>query len=218
MGNVFPPAYIVTLDQADDERYRELGLTPIFTDATYFVSVLKRHVIEDGHMIGDELFEKIGKTLRRVQRAHLDLTHQTNFAKTPDVLYTAFYHDGLMQAFQRMLALANTGYYSHSCNVTQAVTTYEEMRKDMVRRKRYGDVAYIDGYINGLFFLLATDETRKVLPLYYVFGAKNQPVTLTEFKKVRRKAATLHKAAYQSVLKGAQRMTDLVPHHMPYFL
>jgi hypothetical protein len=102
--------------------------------------------------------------------------------------------------------------------MTQAITTYEEMRKDMVRRKRYGDVAYIDGYINGLFFLLATDETRMALPLYYVFGAKNQPVTFTEFKKLRRKAATLHKAAYQSVLKGAQRMGDLVPHHMPYFL
>ncbi len=92
------------------------------------------------------------------------------------------------------------------------------MRKDMLRRKRYGDVAYIDGYINGLFFLLAADETRKILPLYYVFGAKNQPVTLTKFNKVRRNAATLHKAAYRSVLKGAQRMADLVPHHMPYFL
>jgi hypothetical protein len=117
-----------------------------------------------------------------------------------------------------MLALANTGYYSHSCNVSGVITTYEEMRKDMLKRKRYGDVAYIDGYINGLFFLLASDQTRKLLPLYYVFGAKDQPVNLTDFKKVRRKAATLHKAAYQSVLKGAQRMTDLVPQHMPYFL
>jgi hypothetical protein len=192
MGNVFPSAYIVTLDLAGAERYRELGLTPIFTDATYFVSVLKQHMSEDGHMIGDEQFLKIGKALRRVRRAHLDLTHQTNFTKTPDVLYTAFYHDGLIQSFQRMLALANTGYYSHSCNVRQAITTYEEM--------------------------LATDETRKALPFYYVFGAKDQPVTLTEFKKLRRKAATLHKAAYHSALKGAQRMTDLVPHHMPYFL
>jgi hypothetical protein len=218
MGSVFPMAYIVTLDQSNDERYRNAGLKPIFTDATYFLSVLKRHVIEDNHMVGDEQFEKIGKALRRIHRAHLDLTHQTDFAKCPDVLYTAFYQDGLIQSFQRMLALGNTGYYSHRCNVTQAITAYEEMRKDKLKLKRYGDVAYIDGYVNAMYFLLAGDKERKLLPIYYVFGAKDQPVTLAEFKKLRRRAGALHKSAYRSVQKGADRMTDMVPQHMPYFL
>ena len=218
MGNLFPNAYIVILDEAEADRYRELGLTPIFTDASYFISVLKRHVIEDGHMLADEEFEKIRKGLQRIQRAHRDLTHQTDFAKSPEVLYTAFYQDRLIQSFQRMLALRDTGYYSHRCNVIRAIETYEAMRKDMVRDKRYGDVAYVDGYTNGMYFLMAGNEERKLLPVYYVYGASDQPVTLTEFRKLKRKASTLHKSAYRAVLKGAERMTDLVPQHMPYFI
>jgi hypothetical protein len=92
------------------------------------------------------------------------------------------------------------------------------MRKDMVREKRYGDVAYVDGYTNALYFLLADDGTRKLMPRYYVYGAKDQPVTLREFEKIRRQAKTLHKSAYQRVLKGRKRMTELVPQHQPYFL
>jgi hypothetical protein len=217
MGNLFPTSYIVTLDREGVERYRELGLSPIFTDATYFISVLKRHVIKDDDMLGDRQFAKIVKGLGRVQRAHLDLTHNTDFSKRPDVLYCAFYQDGLIQSFQRMLVLQNTGYYSHKCNVIHAIEYYEDLRKDMVRNKRYGDVAYIDGYTNALYFLLADDELRKALPVYYVYGAKDQPVTLREFERLRRQAKTLHKSAYQWVLKGRKRMTELVPQHMPYF-
>jgi pimeloyl-ACP methyl ester carboxylesterase len=157
------------------------------------------------------------KGLGRVQRAHLDLTHNTDFSKRPDVLYCAFYQDGLIQSFQRMLVLQNTGYYSHKCNVIHAIEYYEDLRKDMVRNKRYGDVAYVDGYTNALYFLLADDELRKALPVYYVYGAKDQPVTLREFERLRRQAKTLHKSAYQWVLKGRKRMTELVPQHMPYF-
>lgn len=218
MGNLFPTSYIVTLDNAGADRYRELSLIPIFTDANYFISVLKKHVIQDGEMLDDRQFAKIAKGLRRIQRAHLDLTHQTDFSKRPDVLYCAFYQDGLIQSFQRMLLLRDTGYYSHKCNVIQAIGSYERMRKEMVREKRYGDVAYVDGYTNALYFLLADDEARKVLPIYYVYGAKDQPVTLREFEKLRRQAKTLHKSAYQWVLKGRKRMTELVPQHMPYFL
>ena len=65
---------------------------------------------------------------------------------------------------------------------------------------------------------MADDDERKLLPVYYVYGATNQPVTLTEFNKLKRKASTLHKSANRAVLKGAERMTDLVPQHMPYFI
>jgi SIR2-like domain len=63
MGNLFPTSYIVTLDREGVERYRELGLIPIFTDATYFISVLKRHVIKDDDMLDDRQFAKVAKGL-----------------------------------------------------------------------------------------------------------------------------------------------------------
>jgi hypothetical protein len=155
-------------------------------------------------MLDDRQFAKVAKSLRRIQLAHLDLTHQTDFSKRPDVLYCAFYQDGLIQSFQRMLLLRDTGYYSHSCTVIQAIRTYEDMRKEMVREKRYGDVAYVDGYINAMYFLLANNKMRSLVPAYYVYGAKDQPVTLSEFEKLRKKARTLHKSALSVGIKGGR--------------
>lgn len=42
MGELIPHAYIITLDEASKERYEALGLTPIFTDARFFLSALIR--------------------------------------------------------------------------------------------------------------------------------------------------------------------------------
>ena len=53
----------------------------------------------------------------------------------------------------------------------------------------------LDGYMNGLLYLLAEQDMREALPLYYIFGAKDQPKTVEEFSMLRKRAFDYHKTA-----------------------
>ena len=216
MGELLPHAYIVTIDQSGEERFRNLGLTPIFTDATYFISVLKQHILQEACFLPDDRFDDIPRMIVRIMEKQSQLQEHFNLVKSPDVVYSWCYQDGLLHCLQRILALQNTGSYSDSHNVMRKVNVYERIRKRKLREKNYFDVAYVEGYRSGLMFLLTDDEMRDSLPLYYTFGAKYGAVTLEEFKRYRRGARRMHKAAF----KQAQEMTkragsDFVFRHLP---
>ncbi|MGC2434586.1 MAG: SIR2 family protein, partial [Desulfobaccales bacterium] len=117
MGQLMPHGFIVTLDREGEERYCELGLTPIFTDATRFISVIKQHAVQDKHMLADEAFEKVSLELEVVQAAHFHLCGKFDVTKAPDIIFAASYQDGIIHAFERIMALKGSGYYSHTCNI-----------------------------------------------------------------------------------------------------
>jgi hypothetical protein len=214
-----PHGYVVTLDREGEDRYHQLGLTPIFTDATYFLSVLKWHVVDEGDMLPDTMFDEVASELERVLEVNGQMWESIDIAEFPTVLYAASYQDGLLHAFERMLILQNTGHYSHSCNVRQTLRGYEELRKEKVKSRRYHDVAYIEGYMNGHLYLLTDQETRAELPLYHVFVAKDQPMVIEDYLALQLKAASLHKSAY----KYARQMVEengyrkgIIVRHTPF--
>ena len=219
MGELMPRGFIVTLDRGDEQRYRELGLIPIFTDATNFISVIKQHFIEGKHMLPDEVFEEVSAELTIVRAAHHRLWDEFNIIDTPDILYAASYQDGLIHAFERMLGLHNSGYYSHIANITNAMLGYYELRKAKVQIRKYPDIAYIDGYTNGLLYLLHNHDIREMLPLYYIFGARQQPRSFDEFSHLLERAFTLHKSASRyarQMVQGRQCNKENVIHHPPF--
>jgi hypothetical protein len=65
-----PKAYIITLDENSDARFRSLGLRPIYTDAAYFLSQLKQQLVKDRHMLPDENFDVLIKILLEIMNAH----------------------------------------------------------------------------------------------------------------------------------------------------
>lgn len=220
MGELIPHGFIVTLDREGEARYIELGLTPIFTDAAHFISVIKQHFIQDGHMLGDDIFEEVLDELCAVQEVHLHLFDEFDISESPDIIFAASYQDGLIHAFERILALKNSGYYSHKCNINAALRGYYNLRRDKLKSKKYQDVAYIDGYMNGLLFLIVDHGACESLPVYYVFGAKEQPKSLDEFSELRRQAFDLHKSAYRFALRVAQEkgyQKGMAIHHKPFF-
>jgi hypothetical protein len=221
MGQLMPHGFIVTLDREGEERYRELGLTPILTDATNFISVVKQHAIQDKHMLPDEIFDEVVVELTAVQEAHFHLWDEFDITEAPDILFTSSYQDGLIHAFERILSLKNSGYYSHTCNITSALRRYDEFRKAKLKAKKYQDVAYIDGYMNGMLYLLFEQDTREALPLYYIFGAKDQPITPNEFAELRMRAFEYHKSAYRYAKRMAQELCyqkGMVVHHPPFLM
>jgi len=219
MGATMPHGYIVTLDREAAPQLRRLGLTPIFTDATYFVTILKAHATKDQQMLDDERFGGVEQLLMTLLEKHSQLFGTVDLRGHPEVAYALSYQDGLIQSFERILTLKNTGYYSNPRKVWNAIRTYEGIRKAELRARRYFDVSYVDGYINGMIYLMLDDESRKGVPLYYVYGAEQQPKTYTQYRKLSAQASTLHKASYrhaQSLVGSLGENPDhLSVHHPP---
>lgn len=217
LRKVAPAAYIVTIDHASEARFRALGLTPIFTDATHFLSVLKKHLSTDKHFLPDERLDGVRKALTHARAEHHRLLDTYSAHRNPEILYAAFYQDGLKHAFERVIAMRHTGEYSHRCDLVTKIHKYEAIKADNLRRKRYADVAYIEGYMNGLYYLLIDDKERKKLPFYYIHGQPDQPRTLPEYGRLLRRTKP-HKAAMSAARKMVSERLgpNDVPHHRPF--
>jgi hypothetical protein len=218
LKQVAPAAYIVSLDRSAETRFKSLGLTPIFTDAAYFIEVLKKHFQADKHSLPDARLRAIPFALARAKAEHARLHEAFKIAAKPEIVYCASYQDGLIHAFERILSRLHAGEYSHQCNVTARLQKYESIRAENLRAHRYLDVAYIEGYMNGLLYLLADDATRMHLPFYFVFGLDGQPVTLAKYKKALRTSPPPHKSARAQAARIVRERLgpydDL--HHTPF--
>jgi hypothetical protein len=105
------------------------------------------------------------------------------------------------------------------------VDSYETIRRQKVKIRKYHDVAYIEGYTNGLTFLAADDDLARAIPLFYVHGATNQPRTFKDYERLANRSAKLNRAAYwqaQRLVKGMAKpggdLRQLEFHHTPFLL
>ncbi len=217
MGELLPHAYIVTLDETTSLRYPTSRVTPIVTDAVYFVEVLKARLVADRLMIPDEQFDGVDDALFLVHEAQDKLTEVHNALSNPEIIYAMAYQDGLIHRLEIILANKKTASYSDPCQVFNLVDTYQQRRRMLLRGRRYFDVAYIDGHIAALTYFMYSQEGREGLPLYYAFGA-GDVVTLKDYMEVVKDAHARHKAAYELAKRvTGERVTssDTVVHHGP---
>lgn len=218
MKGILPHAYIITLDSSIKEKFPLQDITPIITDATYFISTIKKHLIKENFMLDDERCDGLYKALFLINSAHEKLHKYFNYTQNPEIIFTACYQDGLIHAFERAIAKKNTGYYSNPVNIFNSIQSYEKTRKGKVRNKKYLDVAYTDGYIAGLFYIVADNKDRKNLPLFYVFGANEDIKTFKEYLKEIKSGNIYHKSAYKFARKRTEQIDskDLILHHPPF--
>lgn len=222
MKGLKPEAYVVTLDTSSKLRFESLGIKPIFTDGTHFLSVLKSHLVEAGSVIPDARFDSAFDLLDEMVELHSRLFIEWPARKHPDVLLCAVYQDGVIHALQRLRRMWRTGEYSHECFIAHKIKEYAELRNKKSKQRKDSDVAYIDGYMNGLMYLLAPESERKLIPRYFVFGSDDQPRALRAYKRLSRHACELHPAAY----RYAEKMVPLTHadqegiavHHSPFLL
>jgi len=218
MGEFLPHAYIVTLDDAAARRYPTGRITPLVTDATYFIEVLKERLIADKLMIPDEQFEGVDEALFLVHEEQNRLIETHNALDHPEIIYPMAYQDGLIHRLEIILANKKTGGYSDPCSVFNLDDTYQVRRQEMLRARRYFDVAYLDGHLAGLRYFMGDEDMREALPLYYAFGIEYVP-TLEDYIEAVKDAPTRHKASYQLAKKWVnERVTspDTVIHHDPF--
>jgi NAD-dependent SIR2 family protein deacetylase len=219
MGELLPQAYVITLANESADRFRSLGLIPIVTDGTYFLHVLKDHLASDGLMIPDDRFDAVWSALLEVQSRHDALHKAFSYTKSPELLYCACYQDGMMDAFGRIASRKHTGEYSCRNHVRNLIDRYLQIQKSKAKSRKYVDVAYVEGYINGLVFILADDKERKAIPWYFVFGFEGGLRSLAQYRRVCKRAKSLHSTAYAKACEVTSKLEGGVEfHHSPFLL
>jgi SIR2-like domain len=215
LGKMLPRPIIVTLDSGfDAAQYPDSEV--IVTDATHFLTELKAVVRKRNDcLLDDERFDGVVRALMLTEREHARLYDRFTMKQQPLIVYAGMYQDGLDDGLERMLNLRGAGVYSHTHQVANNISTYEKMRSGYSKRKNYFDVAYTEGYIAAMTYLLADDAQRELMPLYYVFGSHETIRDIDTFARIVEEGGeTLHKTAYQAALKLAERTPEgVIVHH-----
>lgn len=160
MNSLHRQAYVVSPLASDCEKFKAIGLIPIQTDGTFFLSSIKAHAVTQGIMLGDDIYMVAAKFLDVVLAEHSRLHKKIKAIDYPGMIFAAFYQDGMIHALERVLNMRNTGEYSNRHRTTQLIHAYLKLKKDKLKEGKYEDVAYIEGYINALIYLLLDKDEQ----------------------------------------------------------
>jgi NAD-dependent SIR2 family protein deacetylase len=216
MGDFMPHSYIVTLSEKINGRTTRTAPTIVRTDATYFLSKLKEELVKRGQLIPDSVYSEVILKLLKMREIHFGLA-EADIKKDPFMILCLSYQDGILHALERMVENWHSGYYSHLCRVEETIESYFKLRGAFLRKKKYFDVAYIDGYLIGLFQIVP--DMRKVgFPTYYVFGS--EPLfNHQSYRKVSKRAKKNIEAVYRWAKKQVGRYKfGTVLQHTPFLM
>lgn len=221
MNALHKQAYVVTPFSEDCEKFRAAGFIPIQTDGAYFIAQVKAHAVAQGELLSDDVFDSAAELLYRIRGEHFSLHDTVKVSEFPEVIFAASYQDGLMHALERAIEMRGSGSYSHRCRLNGVIEAYLKLQRAKLKRGAYEDVAYIEGYINGLTYLLMTNEERDSIrvPMYFVFGAKDEISDVAAFVDLLRSSPAIHKAAHKRALGYLNRLRDPGSaefHHPPW--
>lgn len=221
MNALHKQAYVVTPFIEDCEKFRAAGFIPIQTDGAYFIAQVKAHAIAQRTLLDDNIFDSAMELLYGVQIEHGLLNETVKVSDFPEVIFAASYQDGLMHALERAIEMKGSGKYSHRCQVAGVAKAYLKLQKVKLKRGVYEDVAYIEGYINGLTYLLMTEDERSSVrvPMYFMFGSKDEISDVSGLIKRLSASPAPHKAAHKRALVYLNRLADPASaefHHPPW--
>lgn len=221
MDQLHKQAYIITPFVEEGEKFRDIGLIPIITDGAYFISQVKQHAVNEELILPDSIFEHASALLDVVREEHQLLHNEISVVDFPQVIHSTTYQDGLMHALERAIEMRNSGIYSHRCRLSSVASTYKEMKSECIKNKSYNNAAYIEGYLNGLIFLLLDEADREeiYIPLYFAFGAKEDFFDFKDYKHFIESNPEAHKASLKSAKKIVASVSEpesIVFHHPPW--
>lgn len=219
--DLLPKSYVVTLDADAETKVGTLGLevSPILTDATYFISKVKERLVQDDWLFPDEKYLGLEEALNNAWVEDDRLSHSGDPQKNPAMIFSTLYQDGLKHGFETLINAKKTGEYSDPGYLKGKVEAYQRLQKDKEKLGRYGDVAYTEGYMMALTYLAMDDNLRKEFPYYYISGLG--PIqNLESFLSESTRAEKYDKKAFEAQKELAERLTpgkELMFHHMAWY-
>ncbi len=100
--------YLVTVDKSW-ENNRDSRIIPIITDGQFFIHSLRNILIEEGHLVANDIYDFARYASQVASDFHTDwLNEIDNFneklASFPEIILSIAYQDGMIHAYQRCYA------------------------------------------------------------------------------------------------------------------
>lgn len=215
LGNIFPHAYIITLDNSITENSN--GLTVINTDASFFLHCIKEELFKDNTLFNSKLYNYYYALEYELYEIHKKVTEVYMKTQDPQVILCMSYQDGIIDGIDRAIRLKNTGLYLCPDHLKSHIEGYRTLYNDKVRSKNYWDAAYIEGYMNTLYLPFAPDNEKLKIPMLYIYGYKEEIKSLTSFKKIL-KEKTHNKTAEAKMRAIMKKLNGQIPQHTAFLL
>ena len=215
MGDLMPRAYFVSpQESAPPEIAKDMQI--LRTSGVHFVRKLKEAFPAE-ELIPDERFEVTPYVRALVHKVHHKLLADGDMRDDPAMFVCACYHDGLMDAFDHQMANAAKGPYHHRCYVEGMIdVTYSKLLDERREQGLWHTAAYIQGYINGLQFLLVEPEDRKKLPLYFLHDGHGDLVSPEDYAGAAKTFAKDAPDIFEFARGEAERLAPgVVYQHLP---
>ena len=170
LGDFHKSHYVISPNPITGELPK--GFDHICTDGAYFFHRLKLHLADTHCQIPDTAYDEVANELDRITDVHHELFDRFPMQRYPQTVILACYQDGVIHALRRIIDMRGAGEYSDECRVKRMIQNYEEIISDYRKKRRYEDIAYFQGYQNGLIFLLLSKERESFewIPDYYFPG------------------------------------------------
>jgi hypothetical protein len=193
---LLPSAYVVTLDENAKATLASMrmNITPIVTDATFFLATLKAQLVKKKLMLPDERYSGLRTAYDTVFEAQNNI-FPIDPRSHPENIYSLVYQDGLMHGLEDVIGSRKSGRFSDEHTLMHMIRSYELLRKRYLHAGDYWNVVYIEGFLNGLLYFLSSDKKTPKLPLYYLFGC-GDITNLRDYWKLAKHARNLHKSAH----------------------
>jgi hypothetical protein len=218
VGDFMKKFYIVTLDKSNHRKWKALGLHPIYTAAEYFLQILIHKLQARECLIPDNIINIVQTELYLTTTKHMLLTKNIKIIDYPEVIFCLSYQDGLIHAFEHFLQHVHYGESLCKVRLMNTLTAYEKLVKEKQLRKKWFDVAYLKGYLNGHIFVLLSENERKLFPHYLDLSMNSELSTFEEYKKslavTKRKRKSI--SEYASEFAKKYPHPDTVVQHTPF--
>jgi hypothetical protein len=218
LKDLLPHIFIVTLDTQVPKSIAHLNMSLIRTDGTFFLETLREKLEDSKHIFKRVKLDNVYRVQEKRFEIHAEISELLIERKLPNLVYCSFYQDGIQHSLSYLQFHSSSGKSFYPPKIFGAIETYEELRKTQLKRGKYGDVAYIDGYIAGLLIMVYDDDYVDDFYYYYLFGVG--PVDHDEFtesidnRRVHHKKAELY--GERHFTKALTENSEIVLHHRPF--
>jgi NAD-dependent SIR2 family protein deacetylase len=215
MGDLLPRSYVVN-PFAEEVPSFAGDMHLLQTSGVRFLTGLKDSFPES-ELLSEERFEPIPYVRHVVRTLHHKMIDAGEMRDDPAMFMCACYQDGLMDAFDYIMANKKRGDFYHRCYTKQMISdVYKALLDERSKEGLWHTAAYVEGYINGLLFLLADNDDRKLMPLYYIAGFDGDLREPEHYEQAAPEFKKLHPEAYEHARREAARLAPgVVFQHKP---
>jgi len=169
----------------------------------------------------DDVYKAANSLYKDALEKHVQFVESMTVLETPQMLFTAFYQDGLLESLARAIHYWDDGKYLNASELKDVLDSYANIYEEMESEGQYEDLAYIEGYVNGIVFILSAGETGKIVepPFYFAFGSDQDIFERNDYKKIFPMLQEMNPESYKRAEELIMRMNDpqnAVYQHRPW--